>query len=85
MRRFVISLALGASLLAASASATLAVGLHQHYLTTPSGEVVVIAQGICANDLQNPIDNLHEHFHLGAPAAAFGTNPIVFGVGGCPE
>jgi hypothetical protein len=84
MRRFVISLALGASLLAASASATLAIGLHQHYLTTPSGEVVMIAKGICANDLQNAIDNLHEHFHLGAPTGAFAGNPITFTVGTCP-
>jgi hypothetical protein len=84
MRRLAISLALGMSLLAASASAALAVGFHQHYLTTPSGEVVLIAQGVCSHELQHAIDNLHEHFHLGAPTEAFTDNPIAFSAGACP-
>lgn len=84
MRRHLIAPVTAAVLLLASASATLAVGFHQHYLTTPSGEVVPIAQGVCLNELQEPIDNLHEHVHFGAPADAFGSNPISFAAGACP-
>jgi hypothetical protein len=53
-------------------------------VTTPSGQQAWIAQGICKNDLQNAIDNLHANFHLGAPAAAFATNGVSFAVAGCP-
>lgn len=83
MRQLFVSTAISAVVLMVSASATLAVGLHQHYITTPSGKVVVIAPGICRMDLQGPIDNLHENFHLGAPIAAFATNPISFTAGAC--
>jgi hypothetical protein len=84
MRRLLGPLFAGAALIALSASPTLAVGLHQHYLTLPSGQVVEIAAGICANDLQIAIDNLHEHFHLGSPTEAFADNPVAFSVTGCP-
>jgi hypothetical protein len=84
MRRLLAPFLAGAALLALSASPTLAVGLHQHYLTLPSGQVVEIAAGICKNDLQTPIDNLHDNFHLGSPTAAFAGNPVAFSVTGCP-
>lgn len=84
MRRLLAPLLAGAALLALAATPTLAVGLHQHYLTLPSGQVVEIAVGICENDLQAAIDNLHEHFHLGSPTAAFAENPVAFSVTGCP-
>ena len=84
MHQLFVSIATSAAVLMVSASATLAVGLHQHYITTPSGQVVVIAPGICRMDLQGPIDNLHENFHLGAPFVAFATNPILFKAGAFP-
>jgi hypothetical protein len=84
MRRLLAPLLAGAALLPLAATPTLAVGLHQHYLTLPSGQVVEIAVGICENDLQGAIDNLHEHFHLGSPTAAFAENPVAFSVTGCP-
>jgi hypothetical protein len=84
MRRFLIAAITSGLLLLALASTALAVPFHQHYITTPSGEVVPIAQGICKNDLQQAIDNLHEHVHFGAPTQAFATNPVAFTVTGCP-
>lgn len=84
MRRLFAPLLAGALLLGLSASPTLAVGFHQHYLTLPSGQVVAIAGGICKNGLQHAIDNLHANFHLGSPTAAFATNPVGFSAGGCP-
>jgi hypothetical protein len=84
MRRLLAPLLAGAALIALSASPTFAVGLHQHYLTLPSGQVVEIAKGICKNDLQAAIDNLHDNFHLSSPAAAFAGNPVAFSVTGCP-
>lgn len=84
MRRHLIALLSAGLLLLASGSATLAVGFHQHYVTTPSGEVVPIAQGVCHNQLQDAIDNLHEHVHFGAPTDAFASNPIAFTAGACP-
>ena len=84
MRRIVLSIVTAALLTMLSVSATLAVGFHQHVVTTPSGQQAWIAQGICKNDLQNAIDNLHANFHLGAPAAAFATNGVSFAVAGCP-
>jgi Ni,Fe-hydrogenase III small subunit len=84
MRRLLAPLLAGALLLPLAVTPTLAVGLHQHYLTLPSGQVVEIAVGICENDLQGAIDNLHEHFHLGSPTAAFAENPVAFSVTGCP-
>lgn len=84
MRRLVLSTITAGILVLFSLSATLAVGLHQHVITTPSGQQAWIAQGICKNDLQEPIDNLHERFHQGAPAQAFATNPVAFVAQGCP-
>jgi hypothetical protein len=84
MRRLLAPILAVAALVALSASPTLAVGLHQHYLTLPSGQVVEIAAGICKNDLQSAIDNLHEQFHLGSPTAAFAENPVAFSVTACP-
>ena len=84
MRRLIAPILAAAALLAVAAAPTLAVGLHQHYLTLPSGEIVEIAQGICKNDLQAAIDNLHDNFHLGSPNDAFGENPVVFSLSGCP-
>jgi hypothetical protein len=84
MRRLLVPLLAGAALIALAASPTLAVGLHQHYLTLPSGQVVEIAAGICKNDLQTAIDNLHDNFHLGSPTAAFAGNPVGFSATGCP-
>lgn len=84
MRRLLAPLLAVAALLTLAAAPTLAVGLHQHYLTLPSGQVVEIAQGICMNGLQIPIDNLHDNFHLGSPTAAFADNPVGFSVSGCP-
>ena len=84
MRRLVTSTLTATLLLLLSVSATLAVPLHQHVMTTPSGQEVWIAQGICKNSIQNGIDNLHANFHLGAPAEAFATNGISFVVTGCP-
>lgn len=83
MRRLLAPLFAGAVLIALSAGPTLAVGLHQHYLTLPSGQRVEIAAGICKNDLQNAIDNLHENFHFGSPTEAFAGNPVEFSVTGC--
>ncbi|HSL97527.1 MAG TPA: hypothetical protein VK831_03050 [Candidatus Deferrimicrobiaceae bacterium] len=85
MRRFIASILAGSAILVLSASPTLAVGLHQHYLTTPSDELVPIARGVCENDLQSAIDNLHVHVHLGAPTEAFSTNGIEFSAGSCPD
>lgn len=84
MRRLIAPLLAGAALLGLAVTPTLAVGLHQHYLTLPSGEVVPIAVGVCENDLQNAIDNLHDNFHNGSPTAAFAENPVAFSAGGCP-
>ena len=83
MRRLVISTVLASMLVLGVASTASAVSLHQHYVTTPSGEVVPIAQGVCMNDLQNAVDNLHANVHFGAPATAFGSNPIAFSAGAC--
>ena len=84
MRRLLVPILAVAALLALSAAPTLAVGLHQHYLTLPSGKVVPIAQGICKNGLQTAIDNLHDNVHFGSPTAAFAGNPVAFSVTGCP-
>lgn len=71
MRRIVTSLLTATLLLVFSVSATLAVPMHQHVLTTPSGQQAWIAQGICQNDLQNALDNFHANVHTGAPSGAF--------------
>ena len=84
MRRIVTALLTATLLLAFSVSATLAVGFHQHLVTTPSGQQASIAQGICANRLQNAIDNLHANVHLGAPADAFATNGVSIVATSCP-
>jgi len=84
MPRFILSIVAAALMLLLTVSATLAVPLHQHVMTTPSGHQVWIAQGICKNDLQTPIDNLHANVHLGAPGSAFASNPIGLVVQGCP-
>lgn len=83
MRRLVISTLLASMLVLGLASTASAVTLHQHFITTPSGEVVPIAQGVCMNNLQNALENLHANVHFGAPAAAFGSNPIAFAPGAC--
>lgn len=84
MRRLIAPVFAVAALLALAVTPTFAVGLHQHYLTLPSGQTVSIAGGVCMNDLQNAIDNLHDNFHLGSPTAAFAENPVTFSAGGCP-
>lgn len=84
MRRLVISTIAASMLLLGAVSTALAVPLHQHYVTTPSGQVVPIAQGVCMNDLQNAVDNLHANVHQGAPAAAFASNPVGLTSGPCP-
>lgn len=76
MRRFIIATLSAGLIMLASAASALAVPLHQHYITTPSGEVVPIAGGICKNELQTALDNLHANVHLGAPGKAFTTNPV---------
>ncbi|HET6379565.1 MAG TPA: hypothetical protein VFH63_00820 [candidate division Zixibacteria bacterium] len=76
MRRLVTALLAATLLVMLSVSASLAVPLHQHYLTTPGNGPVPIALGICRNELQRAIDNLHANFHLGAPGAAFSQNPV---------
>lgn len=85
MRRLILAAVTSSLLLLTFASTTLAVGFHQHYITTPSGQVVPIAQGVCKNELQNAIDNLHANVHFGAPTEAFASNPIGFSaVAPCP-
>ncbi len=84
MRRIFLAAFTSGLLLLVLASTALAVPFHQHYITTPSGEVVPIAQGICKNDLQQAIDNLHANVHFGAPTQAFVANPIGFSTSGCP-
>ncbi len=84
MHRLGISTFVAALLLALSASTALAVPLHQHYIVTPSGEAAAIAQGICMNDLQTAVDQLHANVHFGAPTEAFATNPVGFSAGACP-
>lgn len=85
MRRLILAALTSGLLLLTVASTTMAVGFHQHYITTPSGEVVPIALGVCQNELQNAIDNLHANVHFGAPTQAFATNPIGFSaVAPCP-
>jgi hypothetical protein len=76
MRRLFLAVVTAGLILLSTATATLAVPFHQHYITTPSGEVVPIALGVCTNGLQNAIDNLHANVHLGAPGQAFSSNPI---------
>ncbi|HEX7196512.1 MAG TPA: hypothetical protein VF364_06725 [Candidatus Limnocylindria bacterium] len=84
MRHLFLAILTAGLLLALSVTSTLAVGLHQHYITTPSGAVVPIAQGICANHLQTAIDQLHANVHLGEPGQAFASNPVALHVGSCP-
>lgn len=85
MRRLLIATMTAGLLTLGTAASTLAVPLlHQHYLTTPSGNVVAIARGICKNQIQAAIDNLHPNVHLGAPGAAFASNPIALTTGACP-
>lgn len=83
MPRTVITMLSTAILLLASGSAANAVPPHQHYLTTPSGEVVPIALGICANELNTALEQLHANVHLGAPADAFASNPVSLSTGSC--
>lgn len=85
MRRLIAAILSSSAIVVLSASPALAVGLHQHYLTTPSSELVPIARGVCKNDLQAAIDNLHAHVHLGAPTEAFSTNGIEFSAASCPD
>lgn len=86
MRQLIAAALTAATILAISASSALAVPLHQHYVHTPSGQVVPIANAVCGNELQNAIDNLHANVHLGAPTAAFAMdqNPVGFSVSPCP-
>ncbi len=86
MRRLIAAAFTAAAMTALVTSSALAVPLHQHYISTPGGGSVPIAHGICANELQTAIDNLHAHVHLGAPTTAFAmeANPIGFSVSSCP-
>lgn len=85
MRRLVLSVLTSAIVLLATASAALAVPLHQHELTSPSGNAVQIAKGICKNDLQRAIDNLHMNVHLGTPGQqAWANNGVSLAVVPCP-
>jgi len=84
MRRVLIPILAAAMALLLSAPLALAVPLHQHYLTAPSGTVVPIARGVCDNEIQTALEQLHANVHLGAPTTAFAGNPIGFSAGACP-
>ena len=53
---------------AGAASAT-GVPNHDHFLTTPGGDVVQVGPHVCANPeaLHRAFHNFHDHVHTGAP------------------
>lgn len=85
MRLPIVPSLVAAVLLLLSASATLAadVPLHQHTLTTPSGNEVQFAGGICKNRLQTPMNNLHMNVHLGSPGDAWRANGFSLDIAFC--
>jgi hypothetical protein len=61
--------------------------LHRHLLTTPGASNIEVAQGICKQGerlIEPTLVNVHEHFHLGQPTAAFATNPVSEVAAPCP-
>lgn len=88
MRSVTASLVLAVMLAIAMGGAVLAAPPHEHHIVTPSGQDVAINPAVCnkIEQLHEPVlHNLHAHFHLGAPTAAFATNPITFyAVSPCP-
>lgn len=76
MHRFATSLLAATALAVAASASALAndVPLHQHHLTTPGGNEVEFARGICKNELQTPMNNLHRQVHLGSPGDAWAEN-----------
>lgn len=79
-------------MLASSATAVFAeppvgvVGLHQHYIQTPAGEVA-IAEQFCDGEQSVAFDNLHINVHLGQPGTGGfdnSNNPVDIRAGGCP-
>jgi hypothetical protein len=74
-RALIVLLMMAFMVLGSGARSAMAVPLHQHGITTPSGHVALPAQGFCQNPVvfaegtaaHRALHNFHFHVHLGDP------------------
>ncbi len=87
MKRLSVAVVAAWVVLATTVVPAAAAPLHQHFITTPSGQVISLAPSFClmpaifgeGAQAHIALENLHQHFHMGAPVEiAFVNNPIFF-------
>ena len=71
MRRSVVSILAGVTLLAAATLPAVAdyipqVSPHQHFVKTASGQLVPVGPDACADGPSRQFDEFHGHVHVGA-------------------